>query len=969
MRILNIGLLAHVDAGKTTLAENILFTAGAIRHMGRVDHGDTYLDSNSMERSRGITIFSKQARFVYGDIAVTLLDTPGHVDFSSEMERVLSVIDLAVLIISGPEGVQSHTRTLWRLLEYYDIPTVIFVNKMDMQGTDREKILADLRENLSKTCADIEGDRDAALEEISMADEGYIEEYLETGTLSNESIKEAIAERLAFPVWFGSALKNEGVSELLDGIVRFSPEPEYGDEPEIPAETGGNKANGSDKVKEATNYSARVFKITKGSQGERLTHLKVTGGKISARMSIAECSGEKIDQIRLYNGEKYETESEAIPGEIVAVTGLSESFAGQGLGGESEKSLPVLAPVLRYKVIPENGENPLLVYGKLTPLGEEYPELSFSWNERHKEIFVNVNGEIQLQVLKRLVQERLGIEISYGAGSIVYKETIGSPSYGIGHFEPLRHYAEVQLLLKPGERGSGIEFVSACSTDMLDKNWQRLIRTHVEETTHPGTLTGSEVTDIRVILITGRAHPKHTEGGDFRQATYRAVRNALMQASAAGKGVLLEPIYSFIMTLPSQFIGKAMTDMDRMCGKTLPPELTGEGNTAVLKGTVPVRTSWEYAKELAAYTAGEGSIMLELAGYEPCQDQDSIVEKRDYDPEADLRRPPGSVFCAHGAGFQVPWDEVAGYAHMPCTIGRKDLQNLIENGACGLDHISVGYDGGSFGSSVETDDTSVVNGTPGVADNFSGSGHRDSQTGSHEEKFISLEEIDKIFASQHRNRKAEAVSRRKIYKRGKGCSSYHDLHSGVAGRSAGTAEQAGTISNGYGAAAKKNAPLPNCYLVDGYNMIHAWEELKRHVDDNIHGARERLIDICSEYIGIVGGDLILVFDAYLVPGGIENVSKQKNIYVVYTGEAETADQYIEKTTKKKARDFRVTVATSDHLEQLIVFSEGALRMSASEFEKEIERARKKLRDDYLDKKGSLGNVIPVEKIRFEDEEN
>ncbi len=946
-RILNIGLLAHVDAGKTTLAENILFTAGTIRHMGRVDHGDTYLDSNSMERSRGITIFSKQARFVYGDIAVTLLDTPGHVDFSSEMERVLSVIDLAVLIISGPEGVQSHTRTLWRLLEYYNIPTVIFVNKMDMQGTDREKILADLRENLSKTCADIEGDRDAALEEISMADERYIEEYLETGTLSDESIKDTIAERLAFPVWFGSALKNEGVSELLDGIVRFSPEPDYSGRP----------------------FSARVFKITKGAQGERLTHLKVTGGKLFSRMSIAECSGEKIDQIRLYNGEKYETESEAIAGEIVAVTGLSESFAGQGLGGESEKSLPVLAPVLRYKVIPENGENPLLVYGKLTPLGEEYPELSFSWNERHKEIFVNVNGEIQLQVLKRLVQERLGIEISYGAGSIVYKETIGSPSYGIGHFEPLRHYAEVQLLLEPGERGSGIEFVSACSTDILDKNWQRLIRTHVEETHHPGALTGSETTDIRVVLITGRAHPKHTEGGDFRQACYRAVRNALMQARAAGKGVLLEPIYSFIMTLPSQFIGKAMTDMDRMCGKTLPPELTGDGNTAVLKGTVPVRTSWEYAKEIAAYTAGEGSIMLELAGYEPCHDQDVIVESRGYDPEADLRRPPGSVFCAHGAGFQVPWDEVAGYAHMPCTIGRKDLQTLIENGACGFDHVSTGINAGAFDHGTDYNETSDRQGDAGPSDRYPGSGHRDSQTGSHEEKFISLEEIDKIFASQHRNRKAEAVSRRKIYKRGKGSSSYHDLHSGDTGRSAGTAEQAGTIFNGYGAAAKKNAPLPNCYLVDGYNMIHAWEELKRYVDDNIHGARERLIDICSEYIGIVGGDLILVFDAYLVPGGVENVSKQKNIYVVYTGEAETADQYIEKTTKKKAKDFRVTVATSDHLEQLIVFSEGALRMSATEFEQEIERARKKLRDDYLDKKGSLGNAIPVEKIRFEDEEN
>ncbi len=949
-RILNIGLLAHVDAGKTTLAENILFTAGTIRRIGRVDHGDTYLDNNDMERSRGITIFSKQARFEYKDLKVTLLDTPGHVDFSSEMERTLSVIDLAVLIISGPEGVQSHTRTLWRLLEHYDIPTVIFVNKMDMQGTDRGRILAEIRENLCKTCVDLENDRETALEEISSIDEDFIEEYLETGTLSDESVRGAIAERLAFPVWFGSALKGEGTAQLLEGIAKYAPVPDY--------------STSQSSSQEEAACSARIFKITRGTQGERLTHLKVTGGKLTARMAIAECSGEKIDQIRLYNGEKYETESEALPGEIVAVTGLSESYAGQGFGEEKEKSVPVLQPVLRYKVIPEPGVNELLLYGKLAPLCEEYPELSFSWNERHKEIFVNVNGDIQLQVLAKLVKDRFDTEISYGAGSIVYKETIAAPAYGIGHFEPLRHYAETQLLIEPGEPGSGIEFISACSTDELDKNWQRLIRTHVEETFHPGALTGSETTDIRVILITGRTHPKHTEGGDFRQATYRAVRNALMQARAAGKAVLLEPVYRFILTLPSQYIGKAMTDMDRMCGIALPPELTGEGNMAVLKGTVPVKTSWEYAKEVAAYTAGEGSIMLEFAGYEPAHDQEEVVTERDYDPDADLRRPTGSVFCAHGAGFQVPWDEVAGYAHMSCTIGRKDLQKLIEEGACGLEHVTVGYNTESgFGTfDIQNEGAGVGNLGSSI-----GPGHRDSQTGSHEEKFISLEEIDAIFSAQHRNRKEDAASRRKIYKRGKGSSEYRNLsgvnNQGGGGNGSGQAE----ISNGYNSkTSKSNAPLPHCYLIDGYNMIHAWDELKKHVDDNIHGARERLIDICSEYVGIVGGELILVFDAYLVPGGIENVSKQNNIYVVYTKEAETADQYIEQATKRKAKDYRVTVATSDRMEQIIVWSEGALRMSAPEFEAEIERARKKLRDDYLDKKGSLGNVIPVEKIRFDE---
>ena len=896
MQNLNLGLLAHVDAGKTTLSENILYTSGAIRNLGRVDHKDTYLDNFEMEKERGITIFSKQARFTYCGKDFTLLDTPGHVDFSSEMERVLSVLDMAVLIVSAPEGVQSHTRTLWKLLEHYDIPTFIFVNKMDMQGADRSAVLAEIKSVLGKRCVDMENDRDSALEEISSADEELIEEYLETGALSDDSIKHAIEQRITFPVWFGSALKSDGIKALLDGIARYAPEPVYNE----------------------NEFGARVFKITRGSSGERLTHLKVTGGKLTTRMVIPECGGEKIDQIRLYNGEKYETRSEASAGETVAVTGLSESYSGQGLGAEKEKSIPVLTPVLRYKIILPPGENALLLYGKLSPFEEEYPELSFSWNERHKEIFVNVNGDIQLQVLSALVRERLQTEITFGAGSIVYKETISDKAYGIGHFEPLRHYAEVQLLIEPGEPGSGVEFASVCSTDILDKNWQRLIETHVMESIHPGVLTGSEVTDIRIVLVTGRAHPKHTEGGDFRQATYRAVRNALRNASASGRAVLLEPVYRFTMSLPAKYIGRAMTDIDRLCGKAEPPELTGGGNTAVLKGIAPVSTFWEYTKELTAYTAGEGMLTCELAGFEPCHNTEEVVAERGYDPEADLRRPTGSVFCAHGAGFQVPWDEVAGYAHMPCPLDKK----------------SLGFDEGLPENAAFASTDTIV--------------RRDSQTGSHEEKFISIEEIDAIFASQHRNRKEEAASRRRIYKRGKGSESYNGSR---------TVNPPG--SSGY-SPRKASAPLPKCLLVDGYNMIHAWDELKALCNDNIHGARERLIDICSEYQGIVGGELILVFDAYLVPGGVGSVKKQKNIYVVYTREAETADQYIEQATKEKARDYSVTVATSDHMEQLIVWGEGALRMSAPEFESEINRARSKLRDDYLDKKNSLGNTIIIE---------
>ncbi|MCQ2493296.1 MAG: TetM/TetW/TetO/TetS family tetracycline resistance ribosomal protection protein, partial [Lachnospiraceae bacterium] len=595
MKKLAIGLLAHVDAGKTTLAESLLYTSGAIRNQGRVDHKDAYLDTDSMERDRGITIFSKQARMRWKDMDVTLLDTPGHVDFSSEMERTLSVIDIAVLVISGSEGVQGHTRTLWKLLEHYGVPTFIFVNKMDQPDTDRAKLMAQLHSGLSKNCVDMTGgtsgdgdntttDMSVIYENISACDEALIEEYLETDTLEVDSISGAIADRKVFPVWFGSALHNDGTDKLLDGIEKYAPIQEYGDE-----------------------FAARVFKITRDEHGKRLTHLKVTGGVLTPKMIIGEGdAAEKVDQLRIYSGVKFEAVNSAEAGEVLAITGLSTTYAGQALGAEEGRVLPVLEPVLSYKLEFVRGTDTQLVYGKIKPLEEEFPELRLNWNEQHKEIHVSVNGEVQTQVLKQVMKDRFDIEVGFGAGSIVYKETIGAPAYGIGHFEPLRHYAEVQLLVEPGEPGSGIEFVSACGVDTLDKNWQRLIKTHVDEAIHPGVLTRSEMTDIRVVLITGRAHPKHTEGGDFRQATYRALRNAFRQAMNAGKAVLLEPVYKFTMELPTVHIGRAMTDIEKLYGKAQPPEMSADGEISVLQGIAPVSTFWEYQKELQAYTGGRG---------------------------------------------------------------------------------------------------------------------------------------------------------------------------------------------------------------------------------------------------------------------------------------------------------------------------------------------------------------------------
>ena len=649
---LTLGILAHVDAGKTTLAESILYLRGSIRKLGRVDHGDAFLDNYELERSRGITIFSKQARLKLGEREVTLLDTPGHVDFSAEMERTLQVLDAAVLVISGADGVQGHVETLWKLLKYYRIPVFLFVNKMDQEGTDRETLLLELKKRLDGNCVDFnqeETDYAAFAEEAAMSEENLLEEYLESGRLDRETLKKAIAGRKLFPCFFGSALKIQGVEELLKGLEMYA---------------------SSAVCREA--FSARVYKISRDEAGSRLTHLKVTGGVLRVKMPLtnrregmeeSEIWEEKADQIRLYSGSGYQTVNEAGPGSICAVTGLSKTFAGEGLGEEAEGSLPILEPVLTYRIELPEGTNVHETFLKLLKLEEEIPELHIVWNERLSEIHAQVMGEVQIEILKSLIRDRFQLDVEFGDGNIVYKETILEPVEGVGHFEPLRHYAEVHLLLEPAERGSGLTFDTVCSEDVLDRNWQRLILTHLEEKKHPGVLTGSEITDMKITLLTGRAHIKHTEGGDFRQATYRAVRQGLRKA----KSILLEPVYEYRLELPADLVGRAMADIQRMNGNFSGPELDGE--TAVLTGTAPVSAMRGYPREVTAYSRGRGRLSVALKGYEPCHNSEEIVALSAYDPEGDTENPTGSVFCAHGAGFVVDWDQVEAYMHLESAWG------------------------------------------------------------------------------------------------------------------------------------------------------------------------------------------------------------------------------------------------------------------------------------------------------------
>ena len=866
-RVLNVGLLAHVDAGKTTLSESILYQSGAIRNLGRVDHQDAFLDTDEMERERGITIFSKQAVLTWKDTEITLLDTPGHVDFSAEMERVLQVLDCAVLVISGADGVQGHTETLWKLLTRYGIPVFLFVNKMDQEGTDCGKLLAELKSRFSEGCIDfgrVETGAEEVIEEIAVCDEQTMEEYLEKGSVAAASIRRLVAERKIFPCYFGSALHLQGVEELMNGICTYQMQKEY---PAV--------------------FGAKVYKIARDGQGNRLTYLKVTGGTLKVKDVIGE-NGDKVNQIRVYSGEKYELLSEADAGKVCAVTGLAETYPGQGLGAEKDSELPILEPVLTYRIILPDDCNVHTMLRDLKLLEEEEPELHVVWIEKSQEIHVQLMGDVQIEILQRIIKERFGVLVEFGEGSIVYKETIAAPVEGVGHFEPLRHYAEVHLRLEPGERGSGMQFDSKCSEDVLDRNWQRLVLTHLEEKEHKGVLTGSVITDMKITLTSGKAHLKHTEGGDFRQATYRAVRQGLKKAES----VLLEPYYEFRIELPSENVGRAMTDIQNRFGKFEAPETLGE--MTVLTGIAPVSTLSGYQKDVIAYTGGRGRISLTLKGYDLCHNQEEVVAARGYDSELDLANPTGSVFCAHGAGFVVDWDEVEEYMHMERTLDQTGEEGLAEVTLPKRRHSSIEL-------TQEELDAIYVRTPDPVKQN-------------HGPVTVCAKEKDREPGSAYTDPKWE---RRRREKEGR----------------------------------------QEYLLVDGYNIIFSWEELRELSEKDIGAARGKLADILSNYQGYRKCTLILVYDAYKVEGNPGEVMKYHNIYIVYTKEAETADQYIEKTVRRIAKDAAVTVATSDGLEQVIILGQGANRMSAPGLKEEIERTLAEVRGEHLGKKGSVGNYL------------
>ena len=905
---ITMGILAHVDAGKTTLSEGILYTCKAIRKLGRVDHQDAFLDTNTLERNRGITIFSKQAECTLGEFGMTFLDTPGHVDFSAEMERTLQVLDYAILVISGADGVQGHTETLWRLLSRYQIPVFLFINKMDQPGTDREALLAEVKEKLDANCVEFSTDQtdEEWKEQVAVCDEQVMEAYLEGEEISREQIRQMIRERKLFPCYFGSALKMTGVEEFLDDLKLRIRETSY---PET--------------------FGAKIYKITRDNQGERLTHMKITGGTLKVKSVLSNGRPgetgesiwqEKVNQIRIYSGEKYTMVSEVKAGTVCAVTGLTATYPGQGLGSEQASDMPVLEPVLSYRIGLPTEVNVHQALLQLRQLEEEEPLLHIVWNETLGEIYAQVMGEVQIEILKSLIKERFGMAVTFDEGNIVYKETILEPVEGVGHFEPLRHYAEVHLLLEPGETGSGLIFAADCSEDVLDRNWQRLILTHLEEREHKGVLIGAQITDMKITLLTGRAHIKHTEGGDFRQATYRAVRQGLRKA----KSQLLEPYYEFRLEVPSEQVGRSMTDIQKMLGEFDPPKT--EGEMTVLTGSAPVVTMRDYQKEVISYTSGRGRLSCTLKGYYPCHNQEEVVEAVGYDPEADLENPTGSVFCAHGAGFVVNWDRVEEYMH-------------VESGR-----------NAPAGQETKSE-------KPVTAKNWK----------EENEKYLATEkELEEIFERTYgpiRKLGEEPPVGRSV----KGWKkSRRDPLEGY-GKSTSDYKQ------------KKTPDGEKEYLlVDGYNIIFAWEDLKELAAANIDGAREKLMDILCNYQGFKKCTLILVFDAYKVKGNPGSVETYHNIHVVYTKEAETADQYIEKTVHEIGRKYRVTVATSDQLEQVIILGQGGRRMSARELLEDVIEVRQQIRETAREKRSSEKNYLfdhldeetaaRMERIRLGEEE-
>lgn len=899
MKKLVVGILAHVDSGKTTLSEAMLYTAGKIRKLGRVDHKDAYLDTDAQERERGITIFSKQAVFTYDGMEITLLDTPGHVDFSAEMERTLQVLDYAILVINGVDGVQSHTDTLWKLLKRYEIPTFIFVNKMDMDGADKDAVFQNIRKKLDGDCVDFSsGDRD---EQIAMADERLLDTYLDSGMVEVEDIIEAILDRKIFPCFWGSALKLSGVQELLDAMNTYMVMPAYN------AEFGG-----------------RIFKISRDAKGERLTYMKVTGGSLKCREQIEGTEG-KVNQIRIYSGARYETVEEASAGTVCAVTGLGETSAGQGVGCEQENVFAGLEPVLSYKVSYPEDKDAVVVLRDIRQLEEEEPELHVEFAQETGEIFVKVMGQVQLQVLTQIVKDRFGYLISFGMGRIIYKETLAEPVMGVGHFEPLRHYAEVHLLMEPLEPGSGMQFDTICSEDVLDKNWQRLILTHLEEKEYRGVLTGAPITDMKITVTAGRAHQKHTEGGDFRQATYRAVRQGLMM----GECRLLEPVYAFRLEIPTEMTGRAMNDITRMHGRFAQPEI--EGEMSILTGTAPVATMQEYQQDVTAYTRGQGKLSCTLQGYEPCHNEDEVLAASTYDPELDLANPASSVFCAHGAGYIVDWYDVYDMMHVKEDPGfaLAGMEDVLRN----------------------------ITSEPTEADEDNrkrmARERQDAGVPVYDEK-----ELEDIFVRTYgsNSRENAAYNKAGFNRYNKGVSEADWYVKMAAGHGKSKTAGAQTLSAG-SKTADTGIARPGAYrkqkgekeylLVDGYNVIFAWDDLKALAAVNIDSARDKLIDIMSNYQGYVGCELILVFDAYKVKQNPGSITKHGNIHVVYTKEAETADMYIEKTTHELGRKYKVTVASSDGLEQLIIMGQGALRMSSRGLREEVERVNQILRNDYL----------------------
>ena len=917
-----LGILAHVDAGKTTLSEALLHITGAVRKAGRVDHKDAFLDTNEMEKERGITIFSKQARFTSSrenvERSYTLLDTPGHVDFSTEMERVLGVLDCAVLVISAADGVNGQVRVLWRLLDHYKVPTFLFVNKMDQDGADRAVLLSSIKKELSTKCVDVmpgsgplseqlaQGD---VQEEIAVCDDALLNAYLEGEPVTNEQICRLTADRKLFPVLFGAALREQGVPALLECLDTLIQPPVYGDA-----------------------FGARIFKITRDG-GARLTWMKLTGGRLSVKTPLAECtdekgSPEKVEQIRFYSGSKYEARQEAVAGEVCAVTGLTRTRVGQGIGAEASGAEELLQPVLRCAVLLPPGEDLFKAYRSLRTLEEEDPTLHLTYDEEKKEITAQIMGQVQKEILQRMIRERLGLRVSFGEPSIIYKETIARAVEGVGHFEPLRHYAEVHLLLEPGVPGSGLVFENRCRADILAVNWQRLIMTHLEEKRHRGVLTGAEITDMKISLLTGRAHLKHTEGGDFRQATYRAVRQGLMMTES----VLLEPFYSFRMEIPQESLGRALTDLQQMGASFTQPDL--EDGRSVITGSAPVSRIANYAEQLAAYTRGEGQITCTLKGYEPCTNAEEIIAASGYDPELDLRNPPGSVFCAHGAGTPVPWYEVRERMHV--DSGWRDPSDgpLTGKAMLGYAEEDLWEEDMSYGSAGRT----------GLR-----AGVRKA------EKPASFSEREaKLFA--------EEDELRRIFER-----TYGPIKSRFSdeepdnGRSAKSWKRASRVISAdppdKRSHAARKATEKEYLLIDGYNIVFAWENLRELATKDIMAARDKLIDMIVDFAGFRKEHVILVFDAYKVRGGRGEVIHVGGIDVIYTKEAETADLYIEKAAHELSKRYKVTVATSDAVEQVIIYGAGAYRMSAQNLLEELVLTKSLMREHYEKKDGGKSGGV------------